>query len=94
MLPDDVVDSQALERQNHGGQAAPLDLWNRKVRHALLPELLVVYSKAFSSRGSPSSACPLLSLASTHLKKTELSLSFYLEVISEGKKNNSSVFSL
>lgn len=88
--PDDVVDSQALERENHSGQTRPLDFWNREVRHAALPELLLVYSEALSSGGSSSSAGPLLSLASNHRRTTTTiqsqSLSESLFKIKEKKK--------
>lgn len=44
--PNDIMNAQALESENHCSQTCPLDFWNGIFRHALLPEFLVVDSKA------------------------------------------------
>lgn len=67
-VPNDIMNTQALECEYHRCQTRPLDFWNCIFRHTLLPEFLAVDSKAFPGWGSPSSACSLLSLASNHRK--------------------------
>lgn len=47
-LPDDIVHGKALQGQDDGRQAGSLDLGDRVIRHALLPELFVVEPVAFS----------------------------------------------
>jgi len=43
--PDDIVNPEALEREDNGGEAAPLDLGHCVFQHALLPELIGVDPK-------------------------------------------------
>ena len=62
--PDDVVNPEALEREDHTGEACPLDLWHRVVKHTLLPECIAVDAEALPSRGSSSAARSLLGLTS------------------------------
>lgn len=44
--PDNIVNPEALEREDNGGKAGPLDLWHCVFQHALLPELMGVDTKA------------------------------------------------
>ena len=61
--PDDVVNPEALEREDDACEARPLDLWHRIVKHALLPEFIAVDAEALPSRSSSSTARSLLGLA-------------------------------
>lgn len=64
-LPDDIMNSQALECEDDSGETGPLDLWNCVLRHALLPELLTIDPEALPGGGSPCPACSLQGLAPT-----------------------------
>lgn len=62
-LPDDIMDPKALQGEDDGSQAGPLDLRNGVLRHALLPELPAVDPEALPSTGPSSPACPLFRLS-------------------------------
>lgn len=75
-VPDDIMNAQALQREDDCGQTGPLDLWNRVLGHTLLPELLRINAKTLSSRGSSGAARPLLGLAPDTTKHPLLAAAF------------------
>ena len=62
-LPDDIMNSKTLQREDDSGEAGPLDLWDCVLQHTLIPEFLAVDSEALPGRGPSGSARPLLCLA-------------------------------
>lgn len=66
--PDDIMNAETLEGEDHSGETRPLNLWECVFRHALFPESFAVHSEASPRRRPPRPACSLLSLAPNQRK--------------------------
>lgn len=69
--PDDIMNPEALECEDDGGEAGPLDLWHCVFKHALLPEFVGVDTKALPRRSSPGTARSLLGLTPVNNREAD-----------------------
>lgn len=70
--PDDIMHRKALQGEDDRCQAGPPDLWHGVLRHALLPELPAVQSKAFPRRRPASPASSLLGFTPAQKKNQNI----------------------